>query len=113
MKNASAIGVIISRKNFEHNEKPAFTHQFDTGSAWGFLTLEAINQGYHTHGMAGFDYEKAKDLLAIPDEFQVLAMFAIGKLSEKSILPKELQEREEPADRKPLNEIIMNGKFIQ
>ena len=31
-KNAAALVVVIARKNFEHNEKPAQTNQFDTAA---------------------------------------------------------------------------------
>lgn len=110
-KNASALVVIISRKNFEHNEKPSITHQFDTGAAWENLALEATSRGLVTHGMQGFDYEQARKELNIPDSFDVMAMVVIGKKSPKENLPLELQEREYPSDRKPLSEITMEGKF--
>jgi hypothetical protein len=50
-KNAAALVVIISRKNFEHNEKPSITHQFDTGAAWQNLALEASSRGIVAHGI--------------------------------------------------------------
>ena len=34
-KNAAVLLVIISRKNFEHHEKPSITHQFDAGADLG------------------------------------------------------------------------------
>src|SRR4029078_11894902 len=55
-KNAAILVVVISRKNFEFNEKPAVTHQFDTGSAWENLALEASSRDIVAHGMQGFDY---------------------------------------------------------
>ncbi len=61
--------------------------------------------------MQGFDYEKARKILQVPDNFDILAMTAIGKKGLKENLPSELQEKEIPNDRKPLTEIIMEGKF--
>ena len=110
-KNASVLVVIISRKNFEHNEKPSITHQFDTGAAWENLAIEATSCGLVTHGMQGFDYDKARKELEIPDSFDVMAMIAIGKKAPKENLPSELQKMEFPNNRKPLSEIIMEGKF--
>lgn len=78
-KNAALLAVVISRKNFEFNGKPARTHQFDAGSAWENLALEASSRGIVAHGMQGFDYEKARTELGIPADFEVLAMVAIGK----------------------------------
>jgi hypothetical protein len=38
-------------------------------------------------------------------------MVAIGKPGPKENLPPELQQREQPSDRKQLSEIIMEGQF--
>lgn len=111
-KNAAVIVVVISRKNFEFNEKPAITHQFDAGAAWENLALEATSRELVTHGMQGFDFNEARKVLGIPDSFDVIAMIAIGKLGQKENLPRDLQEREYPSNRKPLEEIVMEGKFI-
>jgi nitroreductase len=110
-KNAALLVVVISRKNFEFNEKPAITHQFDAGSAWENLSLEASSRGMVAHGMQGFDYKKAGVDLGIPPDFEVMAMIAIGKKGPKEILPPELQEKEKLTDRKPLKEIIMEGFY--
>ena len=110
-KNAALLAVVISRKNFEFNEKPARTHQFDTGSAWENLALEASSRGIVAHGMQGFDYEKAKTELGIPADFEVMAMIAIGKRGPKENLPTELQDKEKPNDRKALKDIIMEGTY--
>jgi nitroreductase len=75
------------------------------------LALEAASRGLIAHGMAGFDYEKARKELDIPDNFDVMAMIAIGKMGPKENLPLQLQEKERPNDRKPLSEIIMEGHF--
>ena len=110
-KNAALIGVAISAKNFEHNNKPAHTHSYDTGAAWMALALEGAARGYVVHGMEGFDFEKAKRDLEVPDDYQVEAMFAIGKRAPASQLPPELQKREAPSPRRPLEEIMIEGKF--
>ena len=78
-KNAAALVVVISRKNFEYNEKPSVTHQFDAGAAWENLALEACDRGIATHAMEGFDHQKAKTDLGIPENYNVMAMIAIGK----------------------------------
>jgi nitroreductase len=110
-KNSALLVVVISRKNFEHNEKPARTHQFDTGSAWENLALEAFSRGLVAHGMQGFDYNKARIDLEIPDGFEVMAMIAIGKKGLRESLPIELQVKEKLTDRKPLKDIIMEGIY--
>ena len=110
-KNSALLVVVISRKNFEYNEKPARTHQFDAGSAWENLALEAFSRGIVAHGMQGFDYDKARIDLEIPADFEVMAMIAIGKKGPAKSLPPELQEKEKLTDRKPLKDIVMEGIY--
>lgn len=110
-KNASVLMVVISRINFEHNEKPSRTHSFTTGSAWENLALEASSRGLVAHGMQGFDYDKAKIDLEIPHDYNVEAMIAVGKKGKIENLPENIQKMETPSIRKPLKEIIMHGKF--
>lgn len=110
-KNAGALVVVISKKTFDHNGKPALTHSFDAGAAWENLALQGTLKGLVVHGMQGFDYERAKAELSVPDDYQVEAMIAIGKPGRKDDLPPELQEREVPTQRKKLSEIIFEGRF--
>lgn len=110
-KNAAVLVVVISRKNFEHNEKPSRTNMYDTGAAWENLALEGSLRGLVVHGMQGFDYEKARTVLKIPDHYEVCAMIAIGKKGKKEDLPENLQEREQPNGRRPLKEIVIEGVF--
>jgi nitroreductase len=110
-KKAAVLVVVVSRKNFEYNEKYSITHQYDAGAAWENLALEASSRELVAHGMQGFDYEKARIDLEIPDNFDVMSMIAIGKKGPKENLPSELQNREFPNNRKPLNEIVMEGIF--
>ncbi|MES2344971.1 MAG: nitroreductase family protein [Chlamydiota bacterium] len=111
-KNASLLLLIISAKNFEHNNKPSQTHSFDTGAAWMSLALEASSRGLIAHGMEGFDYDLARKSLNVPDNYQVEAMAAIGKRALKETLPEDLQKKELPSPRKPTKEFIRMGKFI-
>lgn len=61
--------------------------------------------------MEGFDYNKAKEELAIPEVFEVCAMVAVGKRGKKDELPLKYQTMEEPSNRKALNEIVFEGMF--
>lgn len=110
-KNAAALVVFFSRNTFEHNNKPARTHSYDTGAAWMSMALEGYFRGLVVHGMEGFDWEKARKDLEIPEGYSVEAMAAIGKRAAKSTLPEEIAKREAPSTRKPLEEVVFNGKF--
>lgn len=110
-KDAGALVLVVSRTKFEKNDQPAPTHAFDAGAAWQNLALEASDRGLVAHGMQGFDYDRARAELGVPDEFAVLAMIAIGKRGPKEKLPGKLQELEEPNGRRPLREILFEGEF--
>ncbi len=97
-KSWAVLLVIISRKNFEQDEKPSVTHQFVAGAAWENLALQGEKQGLVTRGMQGFDYEKARRDLSVPDTFDVMAMVAIGKPAPKEILPPDVQKREQASE---------------
>lgn len=111
-KNAAVLVVVISHNNFGHNNQPSHTHSFDTGAAWENLALEGSGRGLVVHGMEGFDYNKARQVLNIPQDCTIEAMIAIGKRAPKTALPEPMQEREVPSQRKPLRSIMMEGKFI-
>lgn len=92
-------------------ESPNKTHAFDTGAAWGLLALQTTKLGWHAHGMAGLDYERAKAELGLPENFRVEIAVAIGRQGDKALLPEGLQAREIPSARKPLSEIVSEGRF--
>ena len=110
-QQAAVLIVVTSRTLFERNDKPAATYAFDAGAAWENLALEGTRRGLVVHGMQGFDYEKARRELHVPQDYEVLAMIAIGKRASKDSLPSHLQEMERPNDRRPLTEIIVPGRF--
>ncbi len=94
------------------SDKQSNTHAFDTGAAWGYLSLQAAKEGLITHGMGGFYKDKARELLNIPDEFDIQALVAIGYQGEKEALDEQLQAREKPSDRRPVQESVMEGTFV-
>jgi nitroreductase len=110
-KNAAVLVVFISRKFFDYNDEPSVTHSYDAGAAWENFALQGFHQRLVVHGMEGFDYERARKELQIPDEFQVEAMAAVGKPGAKEVLPEKLQARESPNDRRKLSESVFEGLF--
>jgi len=110
-KNAAVLIVALSKKTFSHNNQPSVTAQFDTGAAWQNLALQGSIMNLVVHGMQGFDYHKTKFELKISEDYDVLAMIAVGKKGKKKDLPKELREREFPSDRKKVNEFAFEGTF--
>jgi len=110
-KDAAILCVILAHKVFAWNGKPNPVHLFDSGCAFENLALQGTVMGLVVHGMQGFDYDKARAALHVPDDFAVVAMFAAGRSGELDELPEKLRDREKPSDRKPIDEIICEGPF--
>jgi len=102
-KAAPVLILIVSKKTFSRNGNPNSVNQFDAGTAWGYMALGATQNNLITHGMAGFDAEKAREVLGVPGDFDILAVIALGKRA--GAAPEEI------SGRRALNETIMEGKF--
>ena len=110
-EKAAVLGVIVSEKIFERSKKASVTHSFDAGAAWENFALEGTHRDLVVHGMEGFDYQKARNALHVPDEYDVLAMFAVGIRAPKESLSPDLQKKEAPSTRKKVAEIAFEGGF--
>jgi nitroreductase len=108
---AAVLAVLIARKTFNRNGRPNPVHLVDAGSAWENLALQATAMGLVAHGMAGFDFEKARSALRVPEHFAVAAMFALGRPGDPANLPPELREREILTGRRPARESIHEGPY--
>jgi len=109
--HAGVLVVVLSHKVFERNGKPNPVHTFDSGAAFENLALQGARMGLVVHGMAGFDRDKARRVLNVPEDFDVEAMIALGKPGDPEDLPPDLREREVPSSRKPIHEIAWAGRF--
>ncbi len=114
-KSAAALVIVISKTHFTApgatESKLSHSHSFDAGAAWGAIAQQAQLDGFQAHGMTGIHFDKAVEILGIPEGYRVEAAVAIGKPGDKSQLPDYLQARETPSPRRPLAEIAFNGTF--
>ena len=110
-RNAGALLVVISKSTFDFNNKPARTHSYDAGAAWYSFALQGTMMGLVVHGMQGFNYDRAKAELGVPDGYQVEAMIAVGRPGDSDDLTQALQDREVPSRRKKVDEFAFEGGF--
>jgi nitroreductase len=109
--NAGALIVVLSKKTFARNGKPNPVHTFDAGLASMNLLLQATAIGLVSHGMAGFERDKARAELKVPDDYDVEAMIAIGHGGDPDELPEQMRAGEVPSGRKKVSEITREGAF--
>ena len=110
---AAALVVMLSQTQviFEGEARPFPSHSLDAGAAWGYLALQAAQSGYQAHGMTGIDFDKARDVLDVPDDFKVEMAIAIGKTGSPDVLSEGLREREVPSQRMSLSDIAYAGRM--
>lgn len=108
---APVLVLLFSRKTFGHSGKSNRHFGFDAGAAWLSLALQARKLGLYAHAMAGFSTEKAHEVAGVPEGWRAMAAIAVGRRGDAAELPEDLRAREAPNDRKPLDEVAVEGRF--
>ena len=109
--NAAALVLFISQTMNPESGRAIKTHAYDTGAAWENFALQGAISGLVVHGMQGFNYDRAREVLQVPAEFEVDAMAAVGHPGRKEDLSESLQAREKPSGRRPLQETVIEGRY--
>ncbi len=106
---APLIGFFFA-KNKRDDGSPLSTSQFDTGSAWMSLALQATMMGLYAHAMAGIEKDAAYEKLGVsPDEYTVICAFVAGHRGDATDLEEDLRAREVPSDRDPVSQHVTRG----
>lgn len=102
---APVLLVATAGPSFEKSGKNNRWAAFDTGTAWGFLALEAVRRGLVTHAMGGFSQKKLREALGLPEDRLILAVIALGRLGDENKLDPQFIESERPGTRKDLDQV--------
>jgi nitroreductase len=95
--NASMIIAVFSKKELDCIIKDREYFLFDTGMAVGMMILRATELGLVAHPIAGFDEDKAKEILKIPPEMKLITLIIVGKHSNE--IKKELNEHQAEGEK--------------
>ena len=101
---APVLILVLAHRYFAYNGKENRWHQFDSGTAWGYLSLEAQKRGLITHGMGGFKRKKTREVLNISEDYEIIAVIAVGKMGNKNELEEEFKKEEFPNARRSVSE---------
>lgn len=108
-KSAPVLVLSVAKKTFSASGQPNRYGLHDTGAATTLLSLQATANGLHTHSMAGFDAEQARASFAIPSDYDIGAVTALGYFGDPESLPDQMQKTEvAPRQRKPLEEFVFS-----
>lgn len=112
---AGAIVFLMSKKTMmvptSPDPVPSRSHSLDAGAAWGMLALQAQLNGLATHAMVGLDFDKATEVMQVPDGYMIEMAFAVGKAGPKELLPEALQAREVQSSRMPVSDFANEAVF--
>lgn len=114
IQHASLIVAVFSKNDEDCIIKEREYYLFDSGLASAFIILRATELGLVAHPIAGFDEQKAKKLLKIPENMRLITFINIGKKSD-TVNPElsenqKLGEKQRPP-RKSLLEFVFINQY--
>lgn len=111
-KHAPVLAITVAKLAFTRNSKPNLHAYYDMGQAVANLAIEAQARGIYLHQMAGFDAEKARETLAVPEGFYPVSAIALGYLGDAGELPDEVARRDlAPRRRRTQREFVFQGRW--
>jgi nitroreductase len=109
-KHAPLLVLACANTLFRHNGKLNRWATYDTGAAAENMCLQATELRLVAHQMGGFSVEAARKAFHVPEQFELMAMIAIGHGDTPESLPDDLRERQlAPRQRQPLGELFFEG----
>jgi nitroreductase len=97
MRTSSMIIAVFSKKELDCVIGDRIYYLFDTGMATAFLILRATELGLVAHPVAGYDEERVKAILGIPNDMIVITLVNIGKHS--STISPVLSEKQKLGEK--------------
>jgi nitroreductase len=109
---APVLMLSVAKLLFTDDQSPNRHAFHDVGLAVENLVVQATTMDIFVHQMAGFQVDKAREVFAIPTDYEPVAMIALGYLGDPHGLPVKLLARElAPRTRKPLEEFVFSGRW--
>lgn len=113
VKNAPVLVGVFAYKKWRGNKNELNRWaQFDTGAAAMSLYLQAFDLGLYAHPMAGFDSERLCKEFEVPEDYEPMALIAVGYPGNPDSLESPYREREFKArTRRPLSDNFFENSF--
>ncbi len=91
--------------------KPSASHSLDAGAASLAFQLQANRQGWHVHGMGGFDRARAPGVLNLPEHHTIEAAYGVGRAVAPADMDDEQRAKEAHNGRRPITDFVFAGGF--
>lgn len=104
--------LFLASARFDDKGRPLTAATFDCGAAWMSLALQARKLDLFAHALGGFDAERAYQVTGLdPARFTIHIAIAVGARDQAEKLSPELQAREAPNQRRPVNAWACEGQW--
>ena len=112
VKDAPLLIFSLARKIFLRNGLPNFYAMYDLGGANAMLSVQAVELGLQVRQLAGFNREKARQVLNIPIEYEPGVFISAGYPGNPEDLPEPVKVKElVPRTRFLQQEFVRNSIF--
>lgn len=112
--DASMIVAVFSEMTLDCDIKGREYYLFDTGMATAFMILRATELGLVAHPIAGYNEQKVKDILQIPNDMKVITLVNVGKHSDKidpKLSDKQIEWEKSRSERLPFEKFVYLNKY--
>ncbi len=105
-KQAPAIAAFATHPDWSMTMGERELAYFELGMAAMAYQIQAVEEGLYVHPIVGFNANKAKTVLGIPDDVVLEILMIVGYPGEMSVLSEKHQSAERSErSRKPLEEV--------
>jgi nitroreductase len=111
---ASLMIAVVSRKEDDCVIRDRDYHLFDTGLAVAFLILRATELGLIAHPIAGYDPDKARDILGVPAGRDIITIILVGRRApepDPTLPPEKLAAETRRPERLPLEQYAFLDRY--
>ena len=106
-RSASVLALGVTALKLKRNNQPNRSALHDLGLASATLLFEATARGLCVHQMIGILPDRARELYAVPPDYEILTGLAIGYPAGPEALPEQLREKRScPASAPPVKGVF-------
>jgi nitroreductase len=112
---ASMIIVVIGKQEDDCVIHNRIYYRFDIGMATEAIILRATELGLIAHPIAGYSPEKTREILGVPEDFNVITLVIVGKHSDNInpvLSEKQIQAEKKRPERIPIDKFVYINKYI-
>jgi nitroreductase len=112
VRTAPVILASFADDRFRKNSEPNRWGQHDVGLATQNILLQSFSLGLIAHPLGGFEKDKIKVEFKVPERFTPMAMIAIGKQADISVLDSDhAKDEPKPRFRRQLGETFFDSSW--